>query len=169
LQEQVSDSARCWAAYLLGFDAYLSIDEKLQRLQAFAADEHFGVREIAWLAVRSDIIKHLPEALSILEGWTKNNDENIRRFASEATRPRGVWCAHISALKKQPELAQNLLEPLKSDPAKYVRDSVGNWLNDASKDQPDWVKRICYRWQNETDTKETAYIIKRALRTINSV
>lgn len=167
LSKQTSDSARCWAAYLIGFDESLPIIEKLQQIQAFAADEHFGVREIAWLAIRSDIINNLPQALEILEKWTSHDDENIRRFASEATRPRGVWCSHITALKQQPELAQDLLEPLKSDLAKYVRDSVGNWLNDASKDQPDWVKATCHRWQIESDTKETSYIVKRALRTIN--
>jgi 3-methyladenine DNA glycosylase AlkC len=167
LSKQTSDSARCWAAYLIGFDESLSIAEKLQQMQTFAADEHFGVREIAWLALRADIINSLPQALEILEKWTTHDDENMRRFASEATRPRGVWCAHITALKQQPGLAQALLESLKSDPAKYVRDSVGNWLNDASKDQADWVKTTCQRWQNESDSKETAYIIKRALRTIN--
>ena len=96
-----------------------------------------------------------------------DENENIRRFASEVSRPRGVWCKHIEELKRTPELALSILEPLKSDESKYVRDSVGNWLNDASKTQPDFVKKLCECWENESTTNETKYIIKKALRTIN--
>jgi 3-methyladenine DNA glycosylase AlkC len=55
---------------------------------------------------------------------------------------------------------------LKNDAAKYVQDSVGNWLNDASKTQTNFVIELCKKWEAESKTKETAYIIKKALRTI---
>jgi 3-methyladenine DNA glycosylase AlkC len=71
-------------------------------------------------------------------------------------------------LKQQPELGLPILERLRSDKAKYVRDSVGNWLNDVSKTQPDFVTQLCARWERESDTKETKYIIKKAMRTIKS-
>ena len=138
----------------------------LEQIQSFSADKHFGVREICWLAVRSSIAKNLTESLNILRNWTTNKDENIRRFASEATRPRGVWCEHIEELKQNPSLGLPILEPMKSDKAKYVQDSVGNWLNDASKTQPEFVIETCRKWGKESTTKETAYIIKKALRTI---
>jgi 3-methyladenine DNA glycosylase AlkC len=109
----------------------------------------------------------LEKSIAILAEWTSSEDENIRRFATEATRPRGVWCEHIEPLKQNPALALSILEPLKSDPVKYVQDSVGNWLNDASKTRPDFVKMLCERWERESETKETKYIIKKALRTIN--
>lgn len=60
-----------------------------------------------------------------------------------------------------------ILEPLKSDNSKYVQDSVGNWLNDASKTQLVFVKELCKRWDMESDTKQTKYIIKKALRSID--
>lgn len=81
------------------------------------------------MAVRTDTAAHLTESLSVLSAWAKHENENIRRFTSESTRLRGVCCAPIEALKQHPELALEILEPLKSDPAKYVQDSVGNWLN----------------------------------------
>jgi 3-methyladenine DNA glycosylase AlkC len=136
-------------------------------MQPFAADKHFGVREISWLVLRQPIAQDLEQSFKILTTWTKHNDENIRRFASEATRPRGVWCTHIEALKQDPALGLVILEPLKADKAKYVQDSVGNWLNDASKTQPLFVKNLCKRWEEESNTKETQYITKKAMRTLN--
>jgi 3-methyladenine DNA glycosylase AlkC len=166
LATHTSDAVRCWATYLVGNNEKLSLQQMLQQIQPFAADKHFGVREIAWMAVRPTIAKNLKESISILATWTKAKDENVRRFASESTRPRGVWCAHIDALKENPALAINILQPLKTDPAKYVQDSVGNWLNDASKTQPKFVTDLCKQWQKESKTKETDYIIKKALRSI---
>lgn len=161
-----SDLIRCWATYTIGRDQQLDINQKLEQIQPFSADKHFGVREICWLAVRPNIAKNLTQSIEILTTWTNHTDENIRRFASEATRPRGVWCEHIENLKLNPELGLSILEPMKSDKARYVQDSVGNWLNDASKTQPDFVKGLCEKWKAESPTKETAYIIKKALRTI---
>jgi 3-methyladenine DNA glycosylase AlkC len=161
-----SDVVRNWAAYVVGLDERLEVTEKLGALRPFAADAHFNVREIAWWAVRRDIERELHKAISVLAAWTREPDEKLRRFASEATRPRGVWCKHIAALKQNPELGYPILEPLRSDPAKYVRDSVANWLNDASKTQPDWVQTVCEHWSQSSPTKETAYIVNKALRTI---
>jgi 3-methyladenine DNA glycosylase AlkC len=161
-----SDTVRCWATYSVGKNSKLSLKEMLGQIEVFAADSHFGVREIAWLSVRPTIAKNLDASLKILSNWTNSTDENVRRFASEATRPHGVWCEHIGTLKQQPELGLAILEPLKNDAAKYVQDSVGNWLNDASKTQPNFVIELCKKWEAESKTKETAYIIKKALRTI---
>lgn len=166
LSTHSADLVRCWAAYTIGRNNAFSTEEKLKKIQYFAADTHFGVREICWMTVRPDISKNLKESLSILSVWTKHENDNIRRFASESTRPRGVWCEHIDELKKNPGLGLDILEPLKSDLSKYVQDSVSNWLNDASKSQPEFVVEICDEWLRESDTKETQYIVKKALRTI---
>ena len=163
----VSDTVRCWATYMIGYNDKLSVEQKLEQMQTLAADSHFGVREIAWMALRSHLVRELEKSIEILTKWTGSDDENVRRFASESIRPRGVWCEHISILKEQPELALSILEPLKSDSSKYVRDSVANWLNDASKTQPLFVIDLCNRWQQESSSKETAYIVKKALRTLN--
>jgi len=162
-----ADVVRCWATYTIGHNTALPIDDALKLIQAFAADKHFGVREISWMAMRHKITGNLKKSLLILSQWAAHEDENIRRFATESTRPRGVWCEHISILKEQPELALSILDQLKADPSRYVQDSVGNWLNDASKSKPDFVKQLCQRWEKESPGKATAYIIKKALRTIN--
>lgn len=161
-----SDLVRCWAAYIIGKNNKLSLKERLQRMQDFASDQHFGVREICWMTVRSDIAKNLSETISVLSKWTTHENEYVRRFASESTRPRGVWCEHIAELKQNPGLGLEILEPLRADPSRYVQDSVGNWLNDASKSQPEFVIEICDEWLRESPTKETKYIVKKALRTI---
>ncbi|HEY1192551.1 DNA alkylation repair protein [Flavobacterium sp.] len=166
ISKHKSDVVRCWSAYTIGKNQEFKIEEILAQIQFLAADKHFGVREISWLAIRSSIIRNLEESLEILLSWTSSEDENIRRFATEATRPRGVWCEHIEKLKQEPELSLKILNALKSDPSKYVQDSVGNWLNDASKTRPDFVKDLCEKWKKESATKETLYIIKKALRTI---
>lgn len=158
------DLVRSWAVYTIGKDETLNIEQILEKIQPFAADRHFCVREEAWVAVRHKIIENLKESIKILSRWAKNEDENIRRFASESTRPRGVWCKHIEILKENPELALSILEPLKSDKSKYVQNSVGNWLNDASKAKPEFVKDICKKWEKESDTKETKYIIKKSIK-----
>ncbi len=166
LQAHVSDMLRCWACYSVVEAPELSLEQRFNAIRAFAADSHFGVREVAWMAIRPFIIQDLKPSLAILEAWVTSEDSNIRRFASEASRPRGVWCNHIDELKQNPEQALAILEPLKHDPEKYVQDSVGNWLNDASKSQPDFVLQLCKCWKKQSDSKATTYIIKKALRTI---
>ena len=166
LKDHHSDIVRSWACFMIGKRSELSLKESLKRIQPLAADKNMSVREAAWLAIRPRIITQLGESLRLLMGFSLHRDANIRRFASEITRPRGVWCNHISALKENPELGLPLLEPLRSDDSMYVRNSVGNWLNDASKTKPGWVQDLSKRWEKESPTKETATIIRRGLRTL---
>lgn len=161
----VSDSVRCWVAYM-NKQRLSTLEEKLAYIQPFAADHHFGVREIAWMSVRESLTDQLDQSIEHLTAWAKSKDENIRRFSVEAIRPRGVWTKHIESLKQEPMRAQPILDLLKSDPSTYVQDSVGNWLNDASKTQPNWVITLCEQWLKDSDTKATSRIVKKAKRTI---
>jgi 3-methyladenine DNA glycosylase AlkC len=113
-------------------------------------------------------VENLEKSFELLVPWVKDTDSNIRRCAVEATRPCGVWCKHIPALKETPEPALTILEFVRSDPSNYVQRSVANWLNDASKSRPDWVMNVCKRWQEESPTKETHWIVKHAIRTLRN-
>lgn len=147
LARHPSDTVRGWVAFAYGQDASRPPLERIARMRPFAADPHFGVREWAWLAVRGPIIAETDAALALLAGWTADPDPNVRRFASEATRPRGVWSPSIPLLRREPARGLPILGPLRRDPHRYVEDSVANWLNDAGKDDPAWLRGLLAAWE----------------------
>lgn len=166
LQAHPSDTVRGWTCFVIAAQAGWTLAQQLAAMRPLADDGHFGVREWAWLALRPHLAEHLPDAIALLAPWTADPSERVRRFACEALRPRGVWCAHIARLKEQPQLALPLLQPLRADPAVYVQDSVANWLNDAAKRQPDWVRSLCAQWLLESPNAATQRICKRAQRSL---
>jgi 3-methyladenine DNA glycosylase AlkC len=161
-----SDVVRQWATYAAAADSSRTVASRIQAMRPFAADRNMSVRECAWMAVRPVLVLRTVECLAVLEPLAHDSDPNMRRFASEVSRPRSVWCHHAPLLKAAPDLAHAVLDPLKADPSVYVRLSVGNWLNDASKTRPDWVQRTCRRWLLVSDSPATQHIVRRGLRTL---
>lgn len=157
-----SDTVRGWAAYGIGLLPDLSMAERLALIRPLADDPHFGVREWAWLALRPHVVAEPLATLDLLVPWTAEESPYLRRFASEATRPRGVWCAHIRSLRADPAPGLAVLEPLRADTHRYVQDSVANWLNDAAKDHPDWVRTVVESWRGQVPP----YLVKRAARSL---
>lgn len=166
LREAASDTVRGIAAFVEMGEEGLELEQRVERIRRYALDSHFGVREWAWMAVRPWLAAELERAVELLVPWTGDENVYARRFAVEALRPRGVWCSHIEALKERPDLGLPLLEPLRAEPEKYVQDSVANWLNDAAKTQPAWVREVCARWEGESESAATRRITKRAQRSL---
>lgn len=167
LRRHASDTVRGWAAYTIGNDREASLSTKLDAIRPLADDAHFCVREWAWLALRDAIASDIHDAVHRLEPWTLAHSANLRRFAIESTRPRGVWARHIAELKAQPEIGRPLLDAVMQDDARYVRDSCANWLNDAAKSRPDWVREYCEGWQARASSPAVAYIVRRGLRSLD--
>jgi 3-methyladenine DNA glycosylase AlkC len=167
LVEHPSDVVREWCALLVGLVAELKFSRRLAWMKTLADDRNSAVRELAWMGLRPHIAADPVSTIGSLVPWTGSRNERLRRFASEVTRPRGVWCEHIPMLRDAPEIGLPILEPLCSDTSLYVRNSVANWLNDASKTAPNWVVRVTTDWLRKSKTRETEYIVRRARRTLN--
>lgn len=168
LAHHPSDTVRGWLCFAnAASPGSQSVEPLLARIRPAADDPHFAVREWAWMAARPILAGDLEHSIGLLVPWTASTSEQIRRFASEALRPRGVWARHIAELKLNPGLGLPLLEPLRADNARYVQDSVANWINDAAKTNPDWARDLGRRWDRESPSPATGRITARALRSLS--
>lgn len=121
----------------------------------------FGSAEFA---IRPFLRDAPDRTLEILRGFAEDENEHVRRLASEGSRPRLPWSFRLSAFAVDPSLAFPILDSLKADPSLYVRKSVANHLNDISKDHPDWLLDRLEAWSR--DDPQTTWIVKHALRTL---
>jgi 3-methyladenine DNA glycosylase AlkC len=157
-----SDTARGWAAFAVAFAAG-DMETQLALALRFADDSHFAVREWAWLGVRPIVMSDPVRAVELLAKHTAAHSPRIRRFCSEVTRPIGVWSSHIPLFRAEPQHGLPILEPLVTSPERYVRDSVANWVNDATRTAPNWVEATCERWEREHGDA-VDYVCRRARR-----
>lgn len=132
--------------------------------ESMAALRVFTRHGSAEFAIREFLRRDLPRTLRVMEGWSRDTDEHVRRLASEGCRPRLPWSFKLDALIADPQPVGPILDNLRADPSAYVRKSVANHLNDISKDQPDWLFDRFSRWNLE-DVR-TAWIARHALRTL---
>ena len=116
------------------------------------------------LAVRPFIIKHEQRMMAQMYAWSKDENEHIRRLASEGSRPALPWGIALNSFKKDPAPVLPILEQLKTDPSAYVRKSVANNLNDISKTHPDLIVKLAKEWHGKNE--HTDWIIKHGCRTL---
>jgi 3-methyladenine DNA glycosylase AlkC len=138
---------------LYGLDDFEASMETLRFLTPFGSSE---------FAVRPFLRRDLHRALRTMEEWAGDENEHVRRLASEGARPRLPWSFRLEALRDDPSPLAPLLDRLKADPSLYVRRSVANNLNDVSKDHPDWALDKIESWPLED--ARTAWIARHALR-----
>lgn len=80
----------------------------------------------------------LPEIAS----WLGDERATVRRACSEGLR---IWTGR-PYFREHPEVAVGLLAPLRADPSRDVRTSVGNALRDISKKHPDLIAAELATW-----------------------
>ena len=142
----------------VGVYGHEHFDESLEAL-------HFLTRySSAEFAVREFLKRDLARTLTVMEGWSRDENEHVRRLASEGSRPRLPWSFQLTALMADPAPVAPILENLRADPSLYVRKSVANHLNDISKDHPGWLLQRLKSW--DRSQVHTQWIAKRAARTL---
>lgn len=139
------------------------IDEFSDSIDALAYITQFASSEFA---VRPFIVQYPEKMHSILLDWSVDENEHVRRLASEGSRPRLPWAMALPKFKKDPSYILPILESLKNDPSEYVRRSVANNLNDIAKDHPQVVTTIATTWLNKESSNETKKLVKHACRSL---
>lgn len=121
----------------------------------------FGSSEFA---IRTFLKQDLKATLNEMYTWAHDENEHVRRLASEGSRPRLPWSFKLDAIIENPSLTTPILQSLRADDALYVRKSVANHLNDITKDSPSHVLKLIKGWDQANP--HTAWIIKRGCRSL---
>ena len=116
-------------------------------------------------SIRRLLVANPDRALELILPMTQSDDEHVRRFASEGTRPFLPWAIRVPALVVRPHATVPILDALYRDESEYVRRSVANHLNDLSRQHPQLVVDIAAEWMSRADAN-TPRLVKHALRTL---
>ncbi|MCU1528193.1 MAG: alkylation repair protein [Frondihabitans sp.] len=117
-------------------------------------------------AIRTLLRHDLPRALGTIQAeWVTSDDVDVRRLASEGTRPYLPWSTRVPGILADPESTVPLLTALYRDDSEYVRRSVANHLNDISRANPALVVETARAWLRAPD-ENTERLVGRALRTL---
>lgn len=131
---------------------------------SMAALARYTLYSSSEFAVRSFIINNEERMMVQMNAWAKDENELVRRLASEGCRPQLPWGQALTSFKNDPAPILPILEQLKTDPSAHVRRSVANNLNDISKTHPDLVMKIARDWYGKNE--DTDWIVKHGCRTL---
>jgi len=115
-------------------------------------------------AIRAYIERYEALSMGRMLAWTKDENEHVRRLASEGCRPSLPWGKALKKFQNDPTSIFPILEALMNDSSLYVRKSVANNLNDISKFHPEQVISFAKAWKGRSE--EVDWILKRALRSL---
>ncbi len=145
-----------FAAIMLSeFVALYGRDDFDLSLNALKCYTRFGSSEFA---IRHFLKDDLKRTLAAMRGWAEDENEHVRRLASEGSRPRLPWSFQLKPVMENPALTWPILDALKADESLYVRKSVANHLNDIAKDHPDWLLARLESWPR--DNSHTSWIVR---------
>lgn len=116
-------------------------------------------------AIRAMLNARFERTLEIARQWTRDEDENVRRLASEGTRSHLPWAKGVPDLIRHAGATRSLVDALYNDESEFVRRSVANHVNDLSRDDPDLAAEIVADWFNHPDDN-TRRVARHALRTL---
>jgi 3-methyladenine DNA glycosylase AlkC len=143
------------------------LDSSLAWLKQTAALSGTWPREHSCVMLHHLIIREgVKSVLPKVSFWLLDPHEGVRRVVTEGIRPRLMMVPHIEELKKDPSVLRGVFEPLLDDPSEYVRKSVGNCMNDVSKDHPEILLDWLEEWSNKPLSYQRRRIFSRALRTL---
>jgi 3-methyladenine DNA glycosylase AlkC len=126
--------------------------------------EHFTRYSSSEFAVRPFLAAQPARTLARMLAWAGDDNEHVRRLASEGSRPRLPWGMRLPALIADPAPLLPILQRLRADPSDMVRRSVANNLNDIAKDHPEFVLDLARRWHGEGAATDA--LLKHACRTL---
>ncbi|WP_160006164.1 DNA alkylation repair protein [Nocardioides sp. AX2bis] len=119
----------------------------------------------AEFALRTFLLADPDRTVRVVQHWCDDDDEHVRRLASEGTRSYLPWARQVPALHARPDLTLPIVDGLYRDESEYVRRSVGNHVNDLSRRHPDVAVQVGSRWLTSPDGNTPA-LVRRAFRTL---
>lgn len=143
------------------FVSKYGLNDTKNSLEALKYFTPFGSSEFA---IRHFLRFDFKTTFAYIEEWANDDNEHVRRLATEGTRPRLPWSFKLDAVIHNPHLTLPLLTRLNNDTSLYVRKSVANHLNDITKEHPDIVLNTVSKW--DLKSPNTKWIVKHGLRTL---
>jgi 3-methyladenine DNA glycosylase AlkD len=135
--------ARMLATFLFGRLAARSKESLAFLHLRVSQDEDWRVQEVLAKAF-DQYCKDIgyDRAIPVIRDWLSDANPNARRAVTEALR---IWTAR-PYFDEHPQIAVQLLSPLRTDTSEYVRKSVGNALRDISRKHKDLIKAELKQW-----------------------
>ena len=120
----------------------------------------------AEFAIRPFLINEPDKTLDKMKQWAKHKDWQVRRLASEGTRPRLPWGIQLPRFIESPSEILPILNELYDDNNLIVRRSVANNLNDIAKDNPEVAANLAATWLSTNESEQARWCAKHGLRTL---